>query len=99
MSTSFVNGHDLLEWMCVLLGGEFCGGVGQPKVPGQQLCDAVHRVVGDALQHLAQVGLGIEAVQLGRSEQAIESRGSFPAGVGTGRLDDRRSMWGLSGDQ
>jgi hypothetical protein len=70
--------------MCVLSGGEWCGGVVQPEVPGQQLCDAVHRMVGDALQHLAQVGLGIEAVQLGGSEQAIESRGSFPTGVGAG---------------
>jgi hypothetical protein len=31
VSTSFVNGHDLLEWMGVLSGGEFCGGVVQPK--------------------------------------------------------------------
>lgn len=34
VSTSFVNGHDLLEWMCVLSGGEFCGGVVQPKFQG-----------------------------------------------------------------
>ena len=99
MSTSFVNGHDLLKWMGVLLGGEFCGGVVQPNVPRQQLCNTVDRVVGDALQHLAQVGLGIEVVQLGGSEQAIEGSGSFSSSVGTGRLDDRRSMWGLSGDQ
>ena len=99
MSASFVNGHDLLKWMGVLLGGEFCGGVVQPNVPRQQLCNTVDRVVGDALQHLAQVGLGIEVVQLGGSEQAIEGSGSFSSSVGTGRLDDRRSMWGLSGDQ
>jgi len=34
-------------------------------VPGQQFCDAVDRVIGDAAEHLAQVGFGIEAVELG----------------------------------
>jgi hypothetical protein len=41
-------------------------------------------MVSDALQHLAQVGLGIEAFQFGRPEQAIVSSGSFPTGVGAG---------------
>ncbi len=35
------------------------------EVPGQQFRHAVHRVVGDALDHAAQVGLRVEAVQLG----------------------------------
>ena len=82
MSTSLVNGHDLLEWMGVLSGG-VCGGVVQPKIPGQQLCDPVDGVVSDALQPLTQGGLGIEVVPFGRREQAIEGCGSFSAGVGT----------------
>src|SRR5260370_35601867 len=63
----------------VLLGGEFCF---QPNVPGQQLCDAVDRVVGAALQYLSQVGLGIEAVQFGRPGEAMEGRGACPTAVG-----------------
>jgi hypothetical protein len=39
-------------------------------------------VVGDARQDRAQVGFGIEAVQFGRPQQAIEGSGSFPTGVG-----------------
>jgi hypothetical protein len=34
-------------------------------VPGQELCDAVDGMIGDALDHLPQIGLGIEAVRLG----------------------------------
>jgi hypothetical protein len=32
-------------------------------VPGQQLCDAIDRVVGNVGQHVAEIGLGIEIVQ------------------------------------
>lgn len=44
-------------------GGEFEGGVaaqGVGGVPGQQFLDAVHRVLGDALDDVAQVGLRVE---------------------------------------
>ena len=41
-------------------------------VPRQQFFDAVDGMVGNALQHIAQIGFGIEAVELGRAEQAIE---------------------------
>jgi len=34
-------------------------------VPGQQFVDAVDRMVGDAFEHVAQVRLGIEPVELG----------------------------------
>lgn len=37
---------------------------------------------GDASKDLAQVGLGIQAIELGRADQAIERRSSFAAGVG-----------------
>jgi hypothetical protein len=36
------------------------------EVPGQQLSGTVDRVIGDALDDMAQVGFGIEPVHLGR---------------------------------
>ena len=39
-------------------------------------------MVGDARKHRAQVGLGIEAVELGRADQAVDRRGPFPAHIG-----------------
>jgi hypothetical protein len=34
-------------------------------VPGQELCDAIDRMISDALDQVPQIGLGIEAVRLG----------------------------------
>jgi len=42
-----------------------CGFGVQFDVPGQQFFDAVHRVVRDALQDFAQIGLRIQAVEFG----------------------------------
>jgi hypothetical protein len=44
-----------------------------PDVPRQQLVDAVDRVLGNALEHLAQVGLGIQAVELRGLHQAVQA--------------------------
>ena len=52
------------------------------RVPGQQFGDAVDGVVGDAREHIAQVGFGVEAVEFGRSDQAIDSGGALAAGIG-----------------
>jgi hypothetical protein len=53
-------------------------------VPRQQLCDAVDGVLGDALEHVAQPGFRIEAVQQGgRDQRGDASRASSPA-VGAG---------------
>ena len=46
------------------------------------MLDAVDGVVGDAREHVAQVRFGIDVVQLGRAEQAVDSGGAFAAGVG-----------------
>jgi hypothetical protein len=40
--------------------------------PGQQVGDAVDRMIGDASKHIAQVGLGIEAVELGGLDQGVD---------------------------
>jgi hypothetical protein len=58
-------------------GGSRDGG----DVPGQELCDAINRVVGDARQQLAQVGFGIKPVELRRSDQTVEGGCAFSAAV------------------
>lgn len=54
-------------------GSVGCGwsGNAQIDIPGQQFVDAVDRMVGDPLQHVLQVGLRIQAVQLRRSDQRV----------------------------
>jgi hypothetical protein len=56
----------------------------QADVPGQQLCDAVDRVIGDAAEHLAQVGFGIEAVELGAFNKGVDRGGALATGIGAG---------------
>lgn len=53
------------------------------KVPGQQIGDVADRVVGNVLQHHAQVGLRINAVQLGRTNQTVYCGSAFATRVGT----------------
>ncbi len=62
MSTNRICGH-----LRILTGLKSGGGTGI-DVPGQKLCDAIDRVVGNARQHLAQVGLRIESIELRRSD-------------------------------
>ena len=40
-------------------------------------------MVGDAGEDIAQVSFRVEAVQLGCADQAVESGGTFTAGVGS----------------
>jgi hypothetical protein len=51
-------------------------------VPRQQLFDAVDRVIGDALEHLAQVRLGIQPVELGRLHEATDRRRTLATCIG-----------------
>ncbi len=37
-------------------------------VPRQQILDAVRRMIGDALEYIGEIRLGIEAVQPSRAE-------------------------------
>lgn len=39
-------------------------------------------MIGDAREHLAQVGLRIQAVQLRRTDQAVDRRGAFAGSDG-----------------
>src|ERR1700691_5958058 len=52
-------------------------------VPGQELCDAVDGMIGDALDHLPQIGLGIEAVRLGGFDQAVDRCRTQPTCIRT----------------
>jgi hypothetical protein len=46
----------------------------QGRCSGQQLGDAVDGMVGDAADHLAQIGFGIEAVELGGFDEGVGMR-------------------------
>ena len=50
--------------------------------PRQQLVNAADGVVRDALQHVAQVVLRVDAVELGRAEQRVDRRGALAAAIG-----------------
>jgi hypothetical protein len=39
-------------------------------------------VIGDAAEHFAQVGLGIEAVELGAFNKGVDRGGALAAGIG-----------------
>jgi len=41
-------------------------------------------VIGDALQNMPQVSLGIEAVELGSADEGVNARGALPAGICAG---------------
>src|SRR5450631_4128856 len=41
-------------------------------------------MIGNALQHVAHIKLRVESVELGRTEQAVNGRSAFAAGVGSG---------------
>ena len=56
--------------------GSGCDGNGGVlgEVPGQQIGDLVDRVVGDAAEEIAQIGLGVETVELGGFNQRVKRR-------------------------
>jgi hypothetical protein len=53
-------------------------------VPGKQVGDALDGMVGDAPEDVAQIGLGVEAVELGALDQGIDRRGALAAGIRAG---------------
>jgi hypothetical protein len=54
-------------------------------VPGQEVVDAIHRMVGYTHQHVTQPGFGVNSVQPGRSDKPIHDSGVFAAAVGAGK--------------
>ena len=53
-------------------------------VPRQELVDPIDRVIGDASENVAQLRLGIKAVELGGFDQGVDGGGALAAGVGAG---------------
>jgi hypothetical protein len=49
-------------------------------IPGQQLSDALGRMIRDPADDLAQIGLRIETIKL----RGLDQRSMFPAAVGAG---------------
>lgn len=62
------------------------GGLGtfRRDVPRQEFVDAVDRMIGDAGQHIAEIGFGVEVVEFGAADQAVDRGGSFAASIGAG---------------
>jgi hypothetical protein len=52
--------------------------------PREQVVDPLDRVVGDAGEDIAQVGLGVEPVEHRGLDQGVEDRGAPTATVGAG---------------
>ena len=50
-------------------------------VPGQQLADAIDRMVGDAAEHLAQISFRVEFVELGSLNERVGGCGALPTGI------------------
>ena len=50
-------------------------------VPGQELCDAVDRMVSDIGEDVSEVVLRVDPVELGCSEQRVDLGGAFSSGV------------------
>jgi len=57
----------------------------QRNVPGQQLAHPIDRVLGNVLKHVGQIGLRVQVVEFGRTDQAVNRSRSFSAGIGTGK--------------
>jgi hypothetical protein len=53
-------------------------------VPGQQLVDLTLGMVGDAVDGVAQPGFGIDLVELGGLDEAVDGGGAVAALIGAG---------------
>ena len=67
---------------------ELCGqcvdGLDLLPVPGQELVEALGRMLGDASEHVGEPGLRIDVVHLRRDDQGVHEGGSVTAAVGAG---------------
>ena len=59
-------------------------GFREAGVPGQQFAEAVDGVIGEAFEDITQVGFRIDAVKLGRAQQAVDGRRALSAGIRSG---------------
>ena len=61
--------------------GGGAGGFERLPVPGQEFGNAPRRVVSDAGEHVGDVVLRVESVELGALNQGINRRGAAAAGI------------------
>src|ERR1700720_732863 len=54
-------------------------------VPGQKFADAIDRMIGDAGQNIAQIGLRVEAIHFGGLDEGVHRGGSHAAGIGASK--------------
>lgn len=69
-----------------LLGGGLGGVLALAQLrrhrPRQEFVQAVAGVLGNAIEHVAQVGLRVDAAQLGGADQGVDDRRAAPTGIG-----------------
>ena len=49
--------------------------------PRQEVGDPIHRMLGDPPDDETQIGFGVEAIELGGTDQAVDGCGTFAAGL------------------
>jgi len=54
-------------------------------VPRQQFCDAIDGMIGDALDHMPQICLGIETIRLGGFDEAVDRGCTQTTRIRTGK--------------
>jgi len=67
----------------LLSGPGGCRGEFRHQIPGHEFLNAVDGMVGDGGQHIAE--MGIEIVEIGGADQAVDRGGALAAGIGACR--------------
>jgi hypothetical protein len=65
--------------------GGSSGGVDGLPVPGQEFGNTPGGVVGDTGEHVGEVVLRVETVELGAFDQRVDRSGAAAAGIGAGK--------------
>ncbi len=60
------------------------GLIGDAPVPGQELVDALGRMIGETGKDVGEPGAGIDVVELGGFDQGVDGGGARGAGIGAG---------------
>jgi len=78
-------GTDFARAAAALSGGQLLLSLGAHSLghdPGQQLIDPIDRMLADALQHVAQIRLRLDRIELGRADQGVEHRRACAPRIG-----------------
>ena len=69
----------------VAASGGFCGWVGLPPIPGQEIFDAAGGVVRQPAEDIGEPGARIDLEELAGFDQRIDGGGTLAAAVGAGK--------------